>query len=242
MTCVAKAKSHLMRPVLALACLCALALTQSQCGNITGCGGLGGSSGSGQFNGCSGGNNIPPQSSINFLGNVGTPFSATISDTNASYSFKGTVPLQVVYVNNVPPLRVVATNLSTTPSLLAIQALSTFTTVELASTRVPGSTISVNVGGNLPYIAGPPACDVRFYVTGPIGQYFQSLLEQNNNAYENQTAAPNLFLLGGASGNVDGVFVLVTQLIGPIQVNLVIDGKLAAQDAGSNFTVKSGCP
>jgi hypothetical protein len=38
------------------------------------------------------------------------------------------------------------------------------------------------------------------------------------------------------------VFVVTTLLIGPIQVNLMIDGKLAAQDAGTNFTVKSGCP
>ena len=106
MTRIAKAKSHLTRSVLA-ACLCALALTQSQCGNITGCGGLGGTNINSQFNGCSGGSNIPPQSSINFLGNIGTVFSATISDTRASYSFKATVPLQVVYVNNIPPLRVV---------------------------------------------------------------------------------------------------------------------------------------
>ena len=67
-------------------------------------------------------------------------------------------------------------------------------------------------------------------------------MKQNNNAYENQTAAPNLLLLGGASGSVDGVFVLVTQLLGPINVNLMINGKLAARDSGTNFTVKSGCP
>jgi hypothetical protein len=238
MICVTRAKWRLGWPVLALALLCA---AQSGCGNTFGCGGLGGSSNS-QFNGCSGGNDIPPQSAINFLGSLGTPFIATISDTKASYSFNGTVPLQVIYVNNVPPLRVLATNLSTTPSLLAIQAISGFTTLKLASTTAPGSTISVNVGGALPAIAGPAACDVRFYVNGPLGQFYQSLLEQNNNAYENRTSAPNLFLVGGASGNVDGVFTEVIAFLGSLRVNLTINGKLAAQDSGRTFTVRSGCP
>jgi len=237
---VAKAK-RLRWPGLALAFCCALTLVQSGCGNTFGCGGLSGSS-NGQFSGCSGGKNIPPQSSINFLGSLGTVFSATVSDTHASYSFTGVVPLQVVYVNNVPPLRVVATNLSTTPSLLSIQALAAFTTTQLASTSVPGSTISVNVGGALPFIAGPPACDVRVYVYGPIGQFYQSLLEQNNNAYENQTVAPGLFLLGGASGNVDDVLDEVTNALGLIRANLMINGKLAARGGGTNFTVKSSCP
>jgi hypothetical protein len=238
---VIKTNWELRWPVLALVLFCAAALAQSGCGSTFGCGGLTGSSSS-QFNGCSGGTSIPPQSAINFLGNQGTVFTATISDTKASYSFTGTVPLQVIYVNNVPPLRVVATNLSTIPSLLSIQALTGFTTTQLASTTTPGGTISVNVGGRLPFTAGPAVCDVRFFVNGPFGQFYDSLLEQNNNAYENRTAAPTLFLLGGASGDVDGVFVEVVAQLGDIQVNLMVNGKLAAHDSGINFTVKSGCP
>jgi hypothetical protein len=142
----------------------------------------------------------------------------------------------------VPPVRVIATNLSTTPSLLSIQALTAFTTVQFASTSTPGSTISVNVGGILPAIRGPAACDVRFYVSGPSNQNYQSLLEQNNNAYEQQTLPPSLFLLGQAKGNVDGQFTEVLGLFGPLKVNLVIDGKLADFGQGTNFTVKSGCP
>jgi hypothetical protein len=241
MICVNSPRWRRGWPVLVSALLGVMALAQSGCGNTFGCGGLGGTSSS-QFNGCSGGNNVPPQSSINFLGNVGTPFTATISDTKAAYSFNGVVPLQVVYVNNVPPLRIIATNLSTTPSLLSIQTLSAFTTISLTSTNTPGATISVNVGGTLPAIAGAAACDVRFYVEGPLGQFYQSLLEQNNNAYENTTATPNLFLLGQASGDVDGVFQEVRAQLGTIRVNLMIDGKLAAHDSGTTFTVKSGCP
>ena len=100
----------------------------------------------------------------------------------------------------------------------------------------------MNVGGALPAMPGPSACDVRFYVRGPLGQFFQSLIEQNNNAYENRTAAPNLFLVGQASGNVDGVFTEVIAFLGSIQVNLMINGKLAAFDSGRTFTVKSACP
>jgi hypothetical protein len=228
-------------PALVLATLCGFMLAQSGCGNALGCGGLTGY-GNGPFSGCSGGKPIPPQTSVNFEGDVGTAFRATVSDTVASYTFQAAVPLQLVYVNSVPPIRVIATSLSTRPALLSLQALSAFTTTQLASTTRPGGTVSVNVGGSLPALAGPAACDVRFYVYGPPTQNFQSLLEQNNNAYENTTIAPNLFLLGQAKGNVDGIFTEGYGLFGPLKVYLVINGKLADIGAGSNFTVKSGCP
>jgi hypothetical protein len=226
---------------MALAIVCAMALVQSGCGNSLGCGGLSGN-GNAPFTGCTGGKPIPPQSSINFVGDLGTVFSATISDTVASYTFRAAVPLTLIYVNNVLPVRVIATNLSTTPSLLSIQALAAFTTTQFASTSTPGATISVNVGGFLPAIAGPAACDVRFFVSGPLTQNYQALLEQNNNAYEQQTLPPTLFLLGQAKGNVDGIFTEVFGGVGVLRVNLVIDGKLAAVGQGTNFTVKSGCP
>lgn len=226
---------------MALAMVCAVALAQSGCGNSLGCGGLTGT-GNGPFTGCSGGKPIPPQSAINFVGDLGTVFSATVSDTVASYSFRAAVPLTLIYVNSVPPVRVIATNLSTTPSLLSIQALAAFTTVQFASTSTPGGTISVNVGGNLPAVRGPAACDVRFYVSGPATQNYQALLEQNNNAYEQQSLPPTLFLLGQAKGNVDGVFNQIFGGVGPLKVDLVIDGKLAAVGRGTVFTVKSGCP
>lgn len=221
--------------------LCGYAMVQSGCGSLTGCGGVTGF-GNSPFTGCGGGQNIPPQSAINFLGTNGTVFSALISDTRASYSFVGTVPQKVIYVNNVPPVRILATDLSPTGHVLSVQALSTFTTTQLATTSTQGSTISVNVGGALPAIAGPPACDVRFVVNGPANQFYEALLEQNNNAYENLTTSPTYYLLGGASGDVDGVFTETAPYLGAIKVELVINGKLNDFDAGNNFTVKSGCP
>jgi hypothetical protein len=227
--------------IAALAIVCAAVLVQSGCGNNLGCGGFTGS-GNGPFTGCTGGSPIPPQSSINFVGDLGTPFSATVSDTRASYTFKSALPLTLIYVNNVPPVRVIATNLSPTPALLSIQALSAFTTVGLASTTTPGGTVSLNVGGALPAVAGPSACDVRFYVAGPLNQNYNALLEQNNNAYEQSTASPTLFLLGKAKGNISGQFNLILNQIGPLKVDLVIDGKLAEAKTGTAFTVTGGCP
>lgn len=224
-----------------LALLCIFMLAQSGCGNALGCGGLTGN-GNSPFTGCSGGQNIPPQSSINFVGQTGTVFRATVSDTVASYTFQATVPTKVIYVNNVPPVRILATNLSPTPALLSVQALSAFTTTQLASTSTPGSTISVNVGGALPFIAAPPVCDVRFVVNGPFNQSYEALLEQNNNAYENVTTAPTIYFIGGATGSVDGVFVEVLGFFGAINVQLVINGKLADLGSGNSFTVKSSCP
>lgn len=226
---------------IAMALTCALSMAQSGCGSALGCGGLSGN-GNSPFTGCSGGQNIPPESSINFVGQNGTLFRATVSDSKASYTFTGTVPTKVVYVNNVLPLRILATNLNTTPALLSVQALSGFTTTQFASTSIPGSTISVNVGGPLTTIAGPPACDVRFVVTGPINQAYQALLEQNNNAYENTTTSPTLYLIGGASHSVDGVFVEVLGFNGAINVELVINGRVADSGFGNSFTVKSSCP
>jgi len=220
---------------------CAFALAQSGCGSLTGCGGLSGF-GNAPFTGCGGGQNIPPQSSINFLGTNGTVFRATVADTTASYTFQATVPLKVIYVNNVPPVRIVATNLNTTPSLLSVQALSGALTTQFASTSTPGATISVNVGGALALVPGPAACDVRFVVNGPINQTYSALLEQNNNAYEAATTAPTLYILGGASGSVDGIFTDAFPRLGPLQVQLVIDGNVAQYGAGTVFTVKGGCP
>ncbi len=233
-------KPRLTGMALALICMF-FALAQTGCGNALGCGGLSGN-GNSPFTGCTGGQNIPPQSSINFVGANGTVFSATVSDTVASYTFQATVPLKVIFVNNVPPLRVLATNLSPTPALLSIQAVSGFTTTQLASTSTPNSTISANIGGTLPAIAGPAACDVRFVVNGPVNQAYEALVEQNNNAYENITSPPTLYLVGGAKGNVDGVFLEVLGFFGPLNVQLVINGTLADVKSGNSFTVKSGCP
>jgi hypothetical protein len=220
---------------------CAFALAQSGCGSIAGCNGLTGF-GNSPFTGCSGGQNIPPQSSVNFLGTNGTIFRATISDTVASYTFQAKVPLKVIYVNNVPPIRIVATDLSPTPSLLSVQALSAATTTQFASTSTLGGTISVSVGGPLAAISGPAICDVRFAVNGPVNQTYTALLEQNNNAYEAATTAPTLYLLGGAKGSVDGIFTDAFPRLGPLTVQLVINGTVAAYGAGTIFTVKSGCP
>jgi hypothetical protein len=225
----------------ALAMLCGFALAQSGCGNLSGCGGLTGF-GNAPFTGCGGGQGIPPQSSVNFVGTNGTVFRAIVSDTVASYTLQATVPLKLIYVNNVPPLRVLATNLSPNGHVLSVQALSGFTTTQLATTSVQGSTVSVNVGGPLPAIAAPPVCDVRFIVSGPPNQAYEALLEQNNNAYENLTTAPTYYLLGRASGDVDGVFTEISPYFGAINVQLVINGVLNDIGAGNNFTVKSGCP
>ena len=226
---------------LSLAIVFACALMQSGCGNTFGCNGLTGTNNS-PFTGCGGGQNIPAQSSINFVGTSGTVFNATVSDTIASYTFQGTVPLSLVFVNNVPPVRVLATMLSPAPSILSVQVLSAFITTQQQSTSTPGATLSLSVGGVLPALSGPAACDVRFVVVAPVTQFFQSLLEQDNNAYENTTVGPTLFLLGQAKGDIAGTFLEIAGLFGPLNVELLIDGKLNGTGAGFTFTLKSGCP
>jgi hypothetical protein len=223
-----------------LAALVAWALTVSGCGSTFGCNGFTGSSNS-PFTGCSGGQNIPAQSAITFVGRNGTVFKATVSDRLASYSFQATVPLQVIYVNNSPPVRVLATLLSPAPAFLSAEAFTGYTLQQLASTSSQGTTISLAISGTLNQVAGPPPCDVRFNVQGPVIQSYESLLEQNNNAYENTTAGPTLYLLGGASGDIFGTFTETVALYGPIKVNLAINGNVKT-GAGSTFTLKGSCP
>lgn len=212
----------------------------NQCSSYTGYGSSNGL-------GCGGGAPIPPQTALLIEGTPGTPFSAVISDSVASYNFSGVVPLSVAYVNNTPPVELIAVNKSRASAVLSIAVVSGGIIKTLATTSTPGGTVVTSIpnsaGKDLAAISPPPSCDVRFYVNGPAGDSYQSLLENGNNGYENTTGAPALFLLGGASGDISGVFSRITFTTKQqMAVDLLINGKLITSRTGNNVQIRSGCP
>lgn len=201
------------------------------CGNSSNCISSEGSATQfGGFGGCVPGGNVPAQTSFQVLGDPGTPFSALISDTKASYNITGTVPLSIIFVNEHPPVRINANKLTGTSALLSLEIVSGTTIVQLFSTEAPFGTVVVQTG-TLPQLAPVPGRDVRFIVKAPPGEVFNTLIEDLSNGFEASAVVPALFLFEGATGRVDGEFDQVNN-IGPLSIDLIINGALVAQASG----------
>lgn len=174
---------------------------------------------------------IPPQTVFEVLGDPGTPFSAVISDTRASYKLTGVVPLSITLINNFPPVRMVAAKLVGNNALLSLQILSAFTVVQLNSTTEPFGSAAVQLGGSLGALAPAANPDVRFFVKGPAGELFSGLIEDQNNAHAIQSTAPALFLFEAPNGRVDGLFTQAVNL-GSFDVDLIFNGAVRSNAKG----------
>jgi hypothetical protein len=236
---------------LATASLCALTamLYLAGCGNqcYSGYTGFGNTNGLG----CGGGPPIPPQTTMEIEGTPGTAFTGIISDTVASYTFSGVVPMGVVYVNNTPPVRLVVTNKNPLPSVISIEGLIGGAVAQLATSNIPGGSVTVDVPKvsttleNLAAFAPAAQCDVRFYVNSPAGDYYQSLIEDQatNFGFQNATVAPTLYFLGQAKGTVSGVFIKTTNYtLKPLTVDLTVNGEVKTTQVSTHVLISSGCP
>jgi hypothetical protein len=163
--------------------------------------------------------NIPPQTSFNMLGTTGTPFFATISDTNSSWNVQGTVPMTIVLINNAVPVRMVANKLTAGPTLLSAQVLAGGEVIQLSSTVAPYGFVTVQLGGSLAGFARLADPDVRFFVKAPPGEVINGIIEDLQNSYLVQQAAPVLYLFENPDRRVDGQFNQVTDL-GPMVIDL----------------------
>jgi hypothetical protein len=175
--------------------------------------------------------NIPPQTSFQIVGTPGTPFMATISDTRASYNFTGVIPLSVVIINNLPPVRMVAVKLVNTRALMSLEIVSGFTPFAVSSTSEPFGSASVQLGGTLAAFAPATNPDVRFYVKAPPGELFTGLIEDQNTAYAIQATAPTLFLFESPQGSFDGFFQQAFNL-GNFVIDLSVNGAVIATGIG----------
>jgi len=179
---------------------------------------------------------VPPVTSFKVLGIVGTPFSLLISNANASWLVKGTIPLNVLIVNNQTPARMIATKLSNDNNLMSVEIVNGGIVLSLASTTAAFGVASVQTGGTLNTISPPAALDLRIYVTGPFGQRFQSLVEDATVGFITNTRAPAVFLFDQPSGKIDGQFTQ-DQNFGSFAINMT-----EGSDGSKVLTTASGGP
>ena len=188
--------------------------------------------------------NIAPQSSYRFVGQVGTPFQAIVSDSRSSWQFAGAVPTSIVIVNDSPPDRILVTKASNDARLLGLQIIQGLSVGTLDSTVSPFGTTVGNIGGTLASFAQPASPDVRYFVNTPITGVFNALIESTNMSSALESRIPAVILFdkpnGGGSGRVDGVFEQPT-FTGVLQVDLVVNGQLVQTASGGNpVTVNFG--
>ena len=182
--------------------------------------------------------NIPPTTSFQIVGVPGTPFMATISDTRASYQFTGVIPLSVVMINNLPPVRMVAVKLVNSRALMSLEIITGFSPFDVSSTSEPFGSASLQFGGTLAAFAPAPNPDVRFFVKAPPGELFSGLIEDKNNGYAIQAVAPALFLFESPEGSFNGFFQQVTNL-GNFIIDLSVNGAVIATGIGGpSITVR----
>jgi hypothetical protein len=182
--------------------------------------------------------NVPPETIFKVLGNVGTPFTLTISNSQASWIIGGVIPLNVTIVNDQPPTRMIATKLANDSTLMSLQIAQGGNIEAVASTSAPFGTASVQTKGSLSTIAPPANPDLRIYVNGPFGERFQALIEDSHIGFVVQERAPAVFLFFAPSGSVDGQFSQL-QNLGPFQINMTFNGLVVATATGGpNVTIK----
>ena len=191
---------------------------------MTSCGGFG------STNNTSPGNtpNISAQSSFRIVGRIGTPFSAKISNSRSTWDIQGVVPLSIVIVNNVPPIRVSVNKLVSDNSLISLEVINGFGVQQLASST-DNFGLAVGNFGRVGAFAPPASPDVRFFVKGPSAELFDALIEDTAHGEIVEARAPALLLFdspaGGNGGRVDGTFNAI-QFLGGFSIDLIYNGGL----------------
>jgi hypothetical protein len=186
---------------------------------------------------------VAAQTSFRMVGNLGTPFVATISDQRSSWVINGVVPLNVIIANGNNPVRIVATKLTNDDALLSIEVIVGFGVASLSSTFSHYGVVVGSVNGTLKALAPPASPDVRFYINGPANGIFNAVVEDEATAFVLQSRAPCVILYdspnnNSLSGQVDGIFNLVGGAGGPLGINLNFDGGLAQGGGSGTVTVK----
>jgi hypothetical protein len=162
---------------------------------------------------------VPPATTFKVLGDVGTPFTLTISNANSSWIVPGTIPLNVSIVNNTTPSRMIATKLAGNNNLMSLQIDNGGRIIAVSSTNAPFGVASVQTDNTLKTMSPPANPDVRIYVNGPFGERFQGLVEDSSVGFIINTRAPAVFLFDQPSGKIDGQFQQL-QNFGSFSINL----------------------
>jgi hypothetical protein len=202
------------------------------CGAIAGC--VAGS-------GATGGPPIPAQVRLRIVGTPGTPFHAIVTDKTASWEVTGVIPINIAILKNQPPLRMTAWKLTSEASLMSAEIVVGNTIVHLASTQAPFGTAVVQTAKGLSATAPPANPDVRFFLKASPHQFVQGIIEDINSGFQVEDFVPTLFLFENPDGRVDGLFQQLGTDLGPINVDLIINGTIVASAFG-NPTVSIVAP
>ncbi|HVC43638.1 MAG TPA: hypothetical protein VND20_02390 [Candidatus Binataceae bacterium] len=185
--------------------------------------------------------NVAAQTSFRIVGQVGTPFALTISDARSTWHVKGVIPLSVVIINNIAPVRISASKLVSDSSLLSVEVINGFHVYQLASTTDHFG-VAAGSFGRVTGFAPPASPDVEFFVKGPTQEVFDALIEDQNTGAVVEATAPTVILFdspaGGATPQFDGIFTAVT-FLGGFNIDLTFNGVLwESMLAGTNATLR----
>jgi len=178
--------------------------------------------------------NRPPLAAFRILGEPGLQFSALVSDDDATWQIRASVPLSIVIVNNLTPVRMVATKQSGGSGLLSLQLTSGFIVNATSSTSDPYGIVTLQNSPIHPGFEPPPPeanPDVRLFVRGPLTERFSGLFEDSVKGYTISDRAPTLFLFDNPSGAVDATVTQIQDL-GPFSLQLLFNGAVVATARG----------
>jgi hypothetical protein len=185
--------------------------------------------------------NVASQTSFRFVGNVGTPFVATVSDTRSSWRFNGVVPLNVIIANGQTANRIVATKLTNDTRLLSVEMIKGIGVDSVSSTFANYGLVVGSVGGELDALGPAANPDVRFYVKAPPNGVYNALVEDESNAFILQSAAPTIIFYDSPNGNsqsgrVDGLFTDVTG--GSLSIDLTFNKAIVHAGGSGTVSIK----
>ncbi|HEV2170525.1 MAG TPA: hypothetical protein VGR40_06240 [Candidatus Binatus sp.] len=206
----------------------ALILSNASCNNQSGFSGSVGNTPNG-----------PRLASYEILGTVGTPFTATVSDSRSSWTLQGNVPLSIVIANNILPAAVIATKTTSNSNLLSIEIIAGNRVAQLQSTNAPFGTVSVQVAGTINTIPTRATPDLRIFLTGPLNLSYSALVEDIDTGFVIDGRAPTLILFDTPNGKVDATF------FGPndhttFTADMTLDGQVVVptESEGPNLTIR----
>lgn len=179
--------------------------------------------------------NSPPLAAFRVLGQFGLPFSAIISDANSTWQVSGSVPMNIIIINNLTPVRLIATKQSAGNGILSLQLTVGFSVLDVASTSDSYGTASIQNGVANPGFKPPPPAanpDVRMFIKGPLSERFSGLFEDTTTGFELSDRAPALVLFESPDGAVDATLDQI-QNLGPFNVDLFLNGDIVAHVTGS---------
>jgi len=190
--------------------------------------------------------NQPPLAAFRILGKYGLQFSAVVSDADETWNVRGSVPMNVIIINNQPvpgctcsPVRMIATKQSAGNEILSVQLTLGFTVRDIASTSAPYGVVSIQNNLKTPGFEPPPVVagtengppDVRLFIRGAITERFSGLFEDSKTAFILDDRAPAMVLFDHPNGNVDASVTQI-QNLGPLDIELFFNGGVVAHEVG----------